>query len=296
MQKIIPNLWFNGNAAEAAQFYTEVFPAGRVIATSHYPDEGLPESQKDMAGKELSVDFELSGFRFTGINAGPEFSITPAISFLLDFDEARADGAPASLNEMWSALADGGEALMPLGEYARSPRYGWVRDRFGVTWQLLLSNPSSDSRPFISPSLLFGGPAQNRAAEAREFYLSVFSDSRTGIVAEYFEPNGPAPAGAVEFSDFTLADQWFAAFDSYVEREYTFTEGVSLLVECADQDEIDRLWAALSDVPEAEQCGWCKDRFGVSWQIVPAEMGELMEKPGAFQSMMSMKKLEIADF
>jgi predicted 3-demethylubiquinone-9 3-methyltransferase (glyoxalase superfamily) len=115
-------------------------------------------------------------------------------------------------------------------------------------------------------------------------------------VAEYPEPTGPARAGGVMFSDFTLGNEWIAAMDSGVEQDFSFTEGVSLSVACADQEEIDRLWNALSSVPEAEQCGWCKDRFGVSWQIVPANMDELMQRPGAYQKMMDMKKIEIAGF
>ncbi|WP_111718954.1 VOC family protein [Homoserinimonas sp. OAct 916] len=296
MQKITPCLWFNGNAAEGAQFYTDLFPDSRVVTTSRYPDEGLPDFQKEMAGKVLAIDFELGGFRFTGINAGPEYPITPAISFMVNLDPSHDDDAEARLNELWAALENGGETLMPLGQYPHSTRYGWVQDRFGVSWQLMLANPGGERAPFIVPNLLFGGSAQNRAAEARAYYTSIFSDSRTATVMEYPEQTGPAAAGAVMFSDFTLAGQWFAAMDSRVEQSFSFTEGVSLVVTCADQDEIDRLWAALSEVPEAEQCGWCKDRFGVSWQIVPENMGELMSRPGAFDNMMAMKKLEIAGF
>jgi predicted 3-demethylubiquinone-9 3-methyltransferase (glyoxalase superfamily) len=84
--------------------------------------------------------------------------------------------------------------------------------------------------------------------------------------------------------------------DSGVEQQFEFGCGVSLEVQCTDQAEIDRLWEALSAVPEAEQCGWLADRFGVSWQIVPADMAELMQRPDAYEHMMGMKKLVIADF
>lgn len=111
---------------------------------------------------------------------------------------------------------------------------------------------------------------------------------------------GPAPAGAVMFSDFQLEGQWFTAMDSAGEQDSSFTCGVSLEVCCADQAEIDRLWAALwaalSAVPEAEQCGWLADRFGLSWQIVPENMGELMQRPSSYQRMLGMKKLVIANF
>ncbi|WP_341872830.1 VOC family protein [Leucobacter insecticola] len=97
------------------------------------------------------------------------------------------------------------------------------------------------------------------------------------------------------FSDFRIGEQWFTAMDTVVEQDFSFTCGMSLEVACADQAEIDRLWGALSAVPEAEQCGWLADKFGVSWQIVPANMGELMERPNAFQHLLEMKKIVIAE-
>lgn len=148
-QKITPNLWFDGNAKEAVDFYVSVFPNSKVVATSYYPKEGLADFQKPLAGKVLTVDFELDGQRFTAINAGPEFK---------------------------------------------------------------------------------------------------------------------------------------------------FTEAVSFSISCADQAEIDYYWGKLSTVPESEQCGWCKDQYGLSWQVVPANMEDLMNKPDAFANMMQMKKIEIDKF
>jgi predicted 3-demethylubiquinone-9 3-methyltransferase (glyoxalase superfamily) len=151
-QKIIPNLWFNGNAEEAVEFYTSVFPNSKVITTAYYPnsaEEGLADFQLDLAGKVLTIDFELEGMRLTAINAGPEF---------------------------------------------------------------------------------------------------------------------------------------------------TFSEAISLSVTCQDQAEIDYYWEKLSAVPEAEQCGWLKDKYGLSWQVVPANMDELMQRPDAFKHLMDMHKLIIADF
>jgi predicted 3-demethylubiquinone-9 3-methyltransferase (glyoxalase superfamily) len=149
MQKIIPNLWFKGNVQEAIDFYLSVFPGSRIVATTHYPREGLADFQQKFAGKVLTIDFVLFGQRFTAINAGPEF---------------------------------------------------------------------------------------------------------------------------------------------------TFNEAVSFLIACKDQEEIDYYWSRLSDSPENEQCGWCKDKYGLSWQVIPENMGELMGRPGAFETMMKMKKITIADF
>lgn len=151
-QTITPNLWFDGNAAEAADFYCSVFPDGKIISTDYYPnssEEGLADFQKDLAGKILTVEFELLGTRFVAINAGPEFK---------------------------------------------------------------------------------------------------------------------------------------------------FNESVSFSVPCKDQAEIDYYWEKLSKVPESEQCGWCKDQYGLSWQIVPENMGELMKKPGAFKTLMQQHKIVIAEY
>lgn len=149
LQKITPNLWFDGNAKEAVDFYVSVFPDSKIVSTSYYPEEGLLDFQKNLAGKELTIDFDLNGNRFVAINAGPEFK---------------------------------------------------------------------------------------------------------------------------------------------------FNESVSFSIACDDQEEIDYYWSKLSSVPESEQCGWCKDQFGLSWQVVPKDMETLMKRPNAFTNMMQMKKLVIADF
>jgi predicted 3-demethylubiquinone-9 3-methyltransferase (glyoxalase superfamily) len=149
MQKIVPNLWFAGNAREAVEFYCSVFKDGKINGTSYYPKEGLADFQQAFAGKVLTVDFELNGQQFTAINAGDEF---------------------------------------------------------------------------------------------------------------------------------------------------TFTEAVSFAVFCKDQQEIDYYWTKLSTNPKAEQCGWCKDKYGLSWQIVPANMEELMKKPGAFEVLMNQKKIIIDEY
>lgn len=295
MQKIVPNLWFNGNAEKGGEFYASAFPHASAATTMHYPSEGLPDFQRSFAGKPLTVDVDIDGFVIRLINAGDDFAPTPAMSFMVNFDPSRDTDARSHIDEVWQRLADGGQVLMELDEYPYSPRYGWVQDRFGVSWQLILTNPEGDPRPFIMPSLLFSGAAQNRAAEAIAEYTSLVPNSEAGMQSEYPEQTGPATAGALQFAEFTLAGQWFTAMDSGVEQPFSFTPGTSLEVRCADQAEIDRLWQALSAVPEAEQCGWLQDRFGVSWQIVPADMDELvLSSPKAYLRMLDMKKIEIA--
>lgn len=299
-QRIIPNIWCNRTAEEAGAFYAAAFENASWEVEGRYPEEGLPDFQREFAGEPVTVALTVSGTRITLINAGGEFRPNPSISFMLNFDPLLFDGdedrARASLDRLWERLGDGGTALMPLGEYPFSARYGWVQDRYGVSWQLMLTDPAGDPRPFIIPSLLFGGPAQNRAGEAVDFYLEVFPDSALGNRVPYSEAQGPAVPGAVLFSDFRIGEQWFVAMDAGAEMGSSFDCGVSLEVQCKDQAGIDRLWEALSAVPEAEACGWLADRFGVSWQIVPENIGELMQSPGAYQHLMGMKKLVIDRF
>lgn len=293
MQKIVPNLWFQGNAAEGVEFYEHALPNTHAVATSYYPTEGLLDFQKDFAGDVLTAELEIDGFRVCLINAGQEFLPNPAISFLLNFDPSRDSDAQDSLRGVWDRLSSGGTVLMPLGEYAFSGYYGWIQDRYGVSWQLMLTNPEGEPRPFVTPMLMFGGQAQNRAKEAMEHYTGTFGTAAVGNLVPYADQTGPAYPGTVMYADFTLEGEWFAAMDSGVQQPFSFTPGVSLMVNCKDQREIDRLWEALSAVPEAEQCGWCTDQFGVSWQICPANMEELMKSPGAFERMLAMKKLDI---
>ncbi|HEY4160759.1 MAG TPA: VOC family protein [Candidatus Saccharimonadales bacterium] len=298
-QKITPNLWFDGNAKEAVDFYVSALPDSKVLSTEYYPnsaEEGLADFQQDMAGKELVISFDLSGYNFAAINAGPEFKFNQSISFVLNFDPSQDEQAREHLDELWVKLLDGGEALMPLGAYPFSKRYGWVKDRYGLTWQLILSDTAGEPRPFIVPSLMFAGSNVNRAEEAINFYVSLFKDAKPGRLARYGEVTGPAEADSLAYGDFTLAGQWFAAMDSGVEQATAFNEAVSLAIACKDQAEIDYFWDKLSVVPEAEQCGWCKDKYGVSWQIVPENMYELMQRPDAYAHMMAMKKLVIAEF
>ncbi|MFZ0531228.1 MAG: VOC family protein [Propionicimonas sp.] len=293
MQRIVPNLWFDHTAEEAAEFYTSVFPDARILEVQRYPSEGLPDFQAEMAGQAVTVEFELAGYRFIGINAGPEFTPNPSVSFFVNFDPSVDPDAREHLDALWAALSEGGTALMPLQSYDFSAHYGWIQDRYGVSWQLMLTNPEGDPRPFIVPSIMFGDTVQGRAREALEFYTTVFG-GRPGMIAPYPAEAG-AVAGEVMFADFQVLDQWFATMDA-AGQDFTFTCGVSLMVWCDGQAELDRYWAQLSAVPEAEQCGWCADRFGLSWQLVPANLGELMAKPGAYEKLMGMKKIDVAAF
>ncbi|QGU04881.1 VOC family protein [Corynebacterium comes] len=295
MQTIIPHLWINRVGDDATDFYVSALPDTTVVQKWTYPPDDLLDFQREFGGQTLTVELDVAGYRLALINAGDEFTPTPAITFFLNFDPSQREDARGDLDRTWEKLCDGGQVLMDLGEYPFSPRYGWVQDKYGVSWQLMLTDPAGEPRPFVVPDLMFCGPVQNKAGEAVDFYLSVFPDAALGNRVHYDQPHGPATTDSVLFSEFQIRGEWLAAMDSAVEQPFTFTPGVSLLVNARGQEEIDRLWDALSAVPEAEQCGWLQDRYGVSWQIAPENLNELLERPGAFGRLMEMKKIVIDD-
>jgi predicted 3-demethylubiquinone-9 3-methyltransferase (glyoxalase superfamily) len=150
------------------------------------------------------------------------------------------------------------------------------------------------------PSLLFVGDQAGNAEGAVHFYTGLFDDAEILAVMRYGADQPPDKEGTVTFADFTLANQKFAAMDSANEHNFTFNEAVSLLVECEDQAEVDGFWDELSVVPEAEACGWLKDKYGVSWQIIPKQLGELLNNPDpeksqrVMKAMLQMKKIDVA--
>jgi predicted 3-demethylubiquinone-9 3-methyltransferase (glyoxalase superfamily) len=291
MQKIVPNFWFDHNAEEAVDFYISVFNHSKINATLHYPkteEEGLADFQKDLAGKVLTIDFEIDGFRFTAINADTTFKPNPSISFFYTCNSKEES------DTLWEKLVDGGKALMELGEYPFSKYYGWVQDKYGFSWQLMLNNPEGDKRPKIVPSLMFTKERDGQAEDAMKFYTSVFTESEISKNLNYYPSDIPAREGKISYADFRLFDQWFAVMDGGKDHEFSFSPAISLMVLCKDQEEIDNYWGKLSANPEFEQCGWLEDKYGVSWQIAPENMDEMLKLPGAFKRMMSMKKLDIA--
>lgn len=292
MQKIVPHLWFDNQAKEAAAFYCSVFPDSKVLSSTVIRD--TPSGDCDF------ITFTLSGHDFMAISAGPLFSFNQSISFILNFDPSTDDQAKEHLQQMWDKLADGGTALMPLQEYPFSKQYGWVQDRYGVGWQLILTDPDGDPRPFITPSLMFSGDNTNKAEAAIGFYQSVFKNARPGMLARYPEDTGPAKKGSVMFADFMLEGQWLAAMDSGIEQPFSFNEAISLFINCDTQEEIDYYWERLSAVPESEQCGWLKDKYGLSWQVSPNTLNDMTSKgtpeqiARVTQAFLKMKKIDIA--
>lgn len=237
------------------------------------------------AGTVMTVAFEIAGQEFLGLNGGPLFHITPAISFTVSCDSEK------EVDDLWKALSKDGKVLMELQEYPFSKKYGWVQDRFGVSWQLNLA-PSEHK---IRPSFLFVGEQHGKAEEAMKFYVSLFKDSKI-LQTERYNPGESVPKddGKLKFARFSLAGQEFITMDSGIDHKFGFTEGVSLIVNCEDQKEIDTFWEKMSAHPESEQCGWMKDTFGISWQITPIGIEEWVKHPKGMEAMLEMKKLDIA--
>lgn len=291
-QKIVPHLWYDKEAKEAAEFYTTIFPDSKItnITTIH----DTPSGDSDI------VSFELWGQKFMAISAGPHFKLNPSVSIIVNFDPSREKDAGEKLQAVWDKLSDGGTALMPLDKYPFSEKFGWIQDKYGFSWQLILSNPEGEERPPLVPSLLFVGDNCGKAEEAINFYLSVFKNAKQGLIARYPKGMEPDKEGTIMFADFSLENQWFSAMDSAHEHKFNFNEAFSFMVYCDTQDEIDHYWEKLSAVPEAEQCGWLKDQFGLSWQIVPTEMDEMMSKGTPEQlarvteAFLKMKKFDLA--
>lgn len=287
MPTIVPFLWFDDQAEEAMALYTSTFEDSRILHVERYPDESLDPHFAGMSGKVIQGSFELWGQPFACLDGGPLFSFTPAISLYCSFDGNEAAAA------VWERLLEGGEVMMDLQAYPWSPYFGWLRDRFGLTWQLAVHG---DDRPAqrITPALMFTGPAAGKARQAMARYTALFDDAGVDAVHAYEEGDGDTP-GLVKHARFHLGDNHFMAMDSSHEHGFTFNEAFSLFVNCADQAEIDRYWDALTaDGGQESQCGWLKDPDGVSWQIIPANMGELLSAgPQAIQAMMAMQKIDI---
>ena len=286
MQKIVPHLWFDTEAKEAAEFYTSIFPNSKI--------NNITTIRNTPSGDCDIISFFLAGYEFQAISAGPYFKFNPSVSFIVGCE------TKIEIDQLWKKLSKGGQALMPLDKYPFSERYGWIQDQYGVSWQLILTKPEGDKRPKIVPSLLFVKEKSGLAKKARDLYLSVFKKSKEGTVVYYEEDTQfNQKKGDVMFSDFRLEDVWFAAMDGGDPHKFDFNEAISLMIKCKDQAEIDYYWQ-LSAVPEAEQCGWIKDKFGVSWQIVPKAMDEMMQKGTQEQidrltkAFLKMKKFDLA--
>ncbi|MEZ4996011.1 MAG: VOC family protein [Bacteroidales bacterium] len=267
---IYPSIWCDNNAREAADFYISVFPETKVS------DEN-----------PVVVMLEMSGQRLMLINGGDMFRPNPSISLMY------LTASQGEVEEIYSKLVAGGKAMMPLGEYPFSKKYGWVEDRYGVSWQLYTGEEEHIIQKLV-PTLMFLGRNNGKAEEAVGFYTSVLPDAQPRGMLRYTGAEGEV-AGNIQHGEFMISDYLFMIMDSSMSGEFNFTEGVSLVVECDTQAEIDIFWNVLTSAGgEESMCGWLKDRYGVSWQIIPTMLPALMaSSPRVTEELLKMKKLDI---
>jgi predicted 3-demethylubiquinone-9 3-methyltransferase (glyoxalase superfamily) len=292
MQKITPFLWFDDNAEEAVNFYTSIFRDSEIGKVARYDEAGAGATGRPK-GSVMTVSFKLMDQEFAAINSGPIFKFNPSISFFVVLESEK------EVDRLWENLKVGGMVLMELQKYDWSEKYGWVQDRFGLSWQVSIGNKEEVGQS-ITPSLLFAGPQHGRAEEAVNFYTSIFKDSDvTGILK--YEAGEEQPEGTVKHAQFSLNGEMFMAMES-LGHNFTFNEAISFVVNCDNQEEVDYYWDNLTaDGGEESMCGWLKDKFGVSWQITPRKLIQLItssdpqEAKNAMQAMLKMKKIIIAD-
>jgi len=292
MRKITPHLWFDKEAKEAAELYTSQIPNSKIanVKTLH----NTPSGDCDL------VSFELSGQAFMAISAGPLYKFNPSVSFHVKC-KARDE-----VDSIFERLSNGGKVLMPLGSYPFSDRYGWLEDKYGLSWQVILAG-EREMKQRISPVLMFVGKVCGKTEEAINYYAEVFKNSPSGatastnvnILARYGTGEEPDREGTVRYASFTLLGQEFGAMDSAREHKFAFNEAISFMVPCDTQGEIDYFWERLSADPKAGQCGWLKDRYGLSWQITPTIMNEMLASNDqertarVTQAFLKMKKFDI---
>ena len=269
--RIYPCLWFEGDGVEAAAFYTEAFADCAVLEQN-----------------PMVIMLSFSGQKLMLLNAGPGFKKNSSISFFVLYESVE------EVESTWKKLQQGGTVLMPLDEYPWSKKYGWIQDKYGVSWQISHGKMEEVGQR-ITPTLMFNGANNGRAAEAIDFYCSLFQNSGITGVLKY--PKGEDIEGNIKHAQFHLSSYVMMAMDSSMLDHFTFNEGVSLVVLCDTQEEIDHLWDSLTKEGQESQCGWLKDKFNVSWQIVPSILENLMKDPttsgAVVNAFLKMRKFEI---
>lgn len=276
MHKIYPCLWFDHEAADAAAYYCSIFSDSKIGKSN-----------------PMVSTWDIHNQHFMGLNGGPQYKMNSSISIFASFEHE------SELEEKYNALINGGSVLMPLASYPWSAKYAWIKDKYGLNWQLMTMK-GQYSPVMLWPSLLFANTQYGNAKKALDFYTSVFSKHQIFTTQFYDEkdtPPGQKP-GAVKYAQFTLNDSLLSLMDGPGDHNFDFNEGISLVIHCDTQDEIDYYWAALiSDNGSESMCGWLKDPFGVSWQVVPTILGDLMtdsaKAPKVGAALLKMRKLDI---
>lgn len=289
MKNVSTCIWLDNEAEELFAFYQSVFKNIKKLRSTNYSAASATMSGRPV-GSLMTLEFDIEGCEFLALNGGPIFSPNPSISFYISCSSAN------EVDETFNKLAEGGEVLMPLQKYPFSERFGWVNDKFGVSWRV---NLAPESKQKITPSLMFSNDLSGRAEEAMKHYTSIFKNSKIVDISRFAEGEG-GTVGNVKHGVFTLDGEQFMAFDSPVPHAFTFSEGVSFIVHCNTQDEVNSFWSKLTEDGRPSQCGWLADKFGVSWQIVPTILAEMLQDGDAeryenvVNALMQMTKLDIA--
>lgn len=265
MKGILGHIWFQDGVDEAVELYTSLFEESSIGDRLTYTEAGQEIHGRE-PGSTQTVDFTIAGRHYVALNGGPYVTLNQSISIAVTCPSRD------EVDRLWQALSAGGKELIELKEHEWSPHYGWIEDRFGVSWQL--NYPGEDRAPAkteVATSFLFNGPVYRKARQAMEFWTSIFDDSAIGQVE-----TRPEDPDAVLWGEFTLAGEKYTAMESPLEHDFQFNDGFSLLINCENQEEIDRYWDALIEGGEAGPCGWLRDRFGVSWQVAPSVLIEML--------------------
>ena len=283
MQKIIPFLWFNDQAEEAMNFYTSIFKDAKIVS--------LRRSGPGKDARVFTGTFQIEGQEFYALNGGPHFKFSPANSFFVSCSDI------SEIETLWQELSQGGTTLMPLDKYPSSEKFGWIQDKFGISWQLNLGDSTG---PKIKPFLMCVNEKAVKAEEAMQFYNSVFNNSNIVKLLKY-GPGEGGVEGTLKMATFNLENQTFMASDSHHPHAFGFTPAFSFFVHCTTQTEVDMFWDKLSAGGAKSQCGWLTDKFGVSWQIIPNLLGQLLgdkdpvKSARVMKAMLQMHKIDMAE-
>lgn len=284
MQKINPCLWFDSQAEDAVKLYTSLFKNSQVGKIAYYGEAGAKVSGQKK-GSIMTIEFELDGQTIIGLNGGPEFKFTPALSFFVWCDTEN------EIDTLWHGLSKDGTVRMELDKYSWSEKYGWTVDKYGVEWQLILSDKSDKQK--LVPAFMFVDKLFGKGEEAINFYMSLFANANIKFMARD-EANK-----SILHCVFSLSGQNFVLMEGPGTHNYTFSLAYSLVVNCETQAEIDHYWEKLSQGGSIMECGWLTDKYGVSWQVVPTLLRKLISDPdkikseNVMQAMLKMKKLDI---
>ena len=280
MQKINPCLWFNHQAEEATAFYTSIFKNSKVGRTARYGDVSAQLSGQKK-GSVSTMEFTIEHQNMLALNGGPLFKFSPALSFFVWCDTEE------EITRLWQGLSAGGEVRMGLDTYPWAQKYGWAADKFGVEWQLILA----PHKQKIAPAILFVEELFGKGEEAINFYTSIFPHSKIESIAH------DEATKTVAHAIFSLNGQDFVLMEGQGAHNYSFTPAFSLTVNCETQKEVDTYWEKLAEGGSKDGCGWLTDKYGITWQITPTVVADLMADPQKADAVMAalvkMDKLDI---